>query len=325
MMTEKENYLHFLRGEDVDHAPQFDFMWMVGPSVLYKDRNPDQSGFDFYGVEYEVSLDAGGGFIPIPGKFLLDDITRWRDVVKNPDLSDVDWETMAKNDLARFDRSQVPVCANFIPGFFQCLINFMGFTEGLCAIYEEPEECKALMDYIGDFYCQVAEKMVEYYKPDMMWLPDDVATERAPFISKESYKEIFMPAIAKYTKVFTDAGIPVQMHNCGHVEDFIDLWVDAGITGWDPAQISNDILGIHKKYGKNLAIIGAWDSSGVVARLDVTDEMLVDEVHKWCDTYLSQGAFGFMGSVIGRFGDPEIMRKNEVIQKEFLEYSKKFF
>ncbi len=324
-MTEKENYLRFLKGEDVGFAPQFNFMWMTGPSILYKDRNPDQSGFDFYGVEYEVSLDAGGGFIPIPGQFLLDDITRWRDVIHNPDLSDVDWEAMAKKDLERFDRSKEPVCANFIPGFFQCLINFMGFTEGLCAIYEEPEEVQALMEYITDFYCMVAQKMVEYYQPDMMWLPDDVCTERSPFISKESYDELFMPSIARYAKVFLDAGIPVQIHCCGQCMDFIDGWVKAGITGWDPAQISNDLLAIHQKYGKKLAINGGWDSSGVVSRLDVTDEMLIQEVRNWCDQYLSVGTFGFMGNVMGRFGDPEIARKNEVIQKEFLEYSKKFF
>ena len=107
--------------------------------------------------------------------------------------------------------------------------------------------------------------------------------------------------------------------------DFIDGWVEAGITGWDPAQISNDLLAIHKKHGKKLAINGGWDSSGVVSRLDVTDEMLIHEVRNWCDKYLSVGTFGFMGNVMGRLGDPEIARKNEIIQKEFLEYSKKFF
>ena len=178
MITEKENYIRFITGKDVAFAPTMNLMGMVGPSYLYKDRNPDMSGFDFYGVEYVVSPESNGGFIPVPGKFILDDVTKWHDVIKNPDISGLDWEEMAKKDMAHIDRENVPVCANFIPGFFQAFINFMGFTEGLCAIYEEPEEVKALTEYITDFYCEVAKKMVEYYKPDMMWLPDDVCTHK---------------------------------------------------------------------------------------------------------------------------------------------------
>ncbi|SFB13533.1 Uroporphyrinogen decarboxylase (URO-D) [Acetitomaculum ruminis DSM 5522] len=324
-MTQKENYMRFMHGEETAYCPQFDFTWMVGPSVLFKDRNPDMSGFDFYGVEYEVSPESGGGFIPIPGKFLMDDLTKWRDIVKNPDLSDVDWEAMAKKDCEHLDRENNPVVANFIPGFFQCLINFMGFTEGLCAIFEEPEEAKAMMEYITDFYVMVAEKMIDYYKPDMMWLPDDVCTERAPFISKESYDEIFMPSIKRYARAFIDRGIPVQIHCCGQCMDLIEGWVDIGITGWDPAQLSNDIVAIKKKYGNKLAINGAWDSSGPVARLDVTEEMLREEVRKWCDTYLPLGGMGFMGGVIGDFSDPVILQKNGWIQDEFKSYSQKFF
>lgn len=325
MLSEKENYLRFLTGRDVEYVPTMNLMGMVGPGYLYKDRKPPfMDGFDFYGVEYEASPESNGGFIPVPGKFILEDICDWRDVVKNPDMSHIDWEKMAAADMAHINRDEVPVCANFIPGFFQCLINFMGFTEGLCAIYEEPEEVKAMMEYITDFYVYVAEKMLDYYKPEMMWLPDDVCTERAPFISKESYDELFMPSIARYAKVFVDAGIPVEMHCCGQCMDFIDGWVNAGITAWDPAQISNDILAVNKKYGKKLGIIGGWDSQGVCARPGVSDEMLLEEVERWCDTYLSQGMFGFAGSVMGTFGDPEVMRKNMMMTDHMREYSKKY-
>ena len=40
-------------------------------------------------------------------------------------------------------------------GYFQNLMAFMGFTEGLLAMYEEPEEVYALFDYICSFYCEV--------------------------------------------------------------------------------------------------------------------------------------------------------------------------
>lgn len=328
MLTDRENYLYFITGqpEKCDHVPCMDLFGMVGPSILYKDRNPDMSGFDFYGVEYITSPEITGGFIPVPNKFLLEDICDWRDVVKNPDLSGVDWEQMAKEDLAKIDGVNHPVCANFIPGFFQCLINFMGFNEGLMAIAEEPEEVKALMEYITDFYVEVAEKMIEYYKPDMMWLPDDVCTQRGPFISAEAYEELFLPSILRYAKVFLDAGIPVEYHCCGECTEFIDYWVEAGIPAWDPGQVMNDLHAIHAKYGNRLAIFGGWDSSsGKLNRDDVTDEEIIQAVHDWCDEYLSEGLYGFAGSFVGDMTDPAMQHKMGVMYGELAQYSAKFF
>jgi hypothetical protein len=34
----------------------------------------------------------------------------------------------------------------------------MGFTEGLIAMYEEPEEVKALMEYLSEYYIYVLKQ-----------------------------------------------------------------------------------------------------------------------------------------------------------------------
>jgi hypothetical protein len=51
-----------------------------------------------------------------------------------PDLSGIDWETMAKKDLERLniDRRQTALSFGLHMGFFQNLMAFMGFSEG-CA------------------------------------------------------------------------------------------------------------------------------------------------------------------------------------------------
>ena len=45
--------------------------------------------------------ETGYASIPEPGNFILDDITKWRDVIKAPEVPDVDWEAMAKADFEK--------------------------------------------------------------------------------------------------------------------------------------------------------------------------------------------------------------------------------
>ena len=61
-------------------------------------------------------------------------------MIKAPDISDIDWESMVKKkmDALNIDRSQTAVAFNMHFGYFQSLMAFMGFNEGLCAMYEEP-------------------------------------------------------------------------------------------------------------------------------------------------------------------------------------------
>ena len=88
MLTEKENLLMALRGEVPEWVPRNMYPSPghppasagAGPSFLNARRTP-QGGFDIWGVEFVTTKDTGGMAIPKPGRFILDDITKWRDVI----------------------------------------------------------------------------------------------------------------------------------------------------------------------------------------------------------------------------------------------------
>jgi hypothetical protein len=61
----------------------------------------------------------------------------------------VDWETVAKKAVENLDRRETAVTQGTHVGYFQQLMNFMGFTEGLLAMAEEPEEVYAMFEYMG--------------------------------------------------------------------------------------------------------------------------------------------------------------------------------
>ena len=186
-LSPKENYMRLTRGECPDYVPIYTMMQIPGmppvaaamhsPSLLGAFRGP-QGGVDAWGVKYVTSESTNNGAIPEPNNFILDDITKWRDVLKKPDYSGVDWEAMAKKDLemAGIDPTQTALVLNAQAGVFQELVAFMGFTEGLCAMYEEPEEVKAMFDFITDVYLETQNAFMDYYTPDIYYILDDSAT-----------------------------------------------------------------------------------------------------------------------------------------------------
>ncbi len=336
-LTEKENYLMTLRGEVPEYVPTYTFgpnpgsddpvaNVMIEPQILAQFRY-DGGGKDIWGVNYVGSKETGGAVLPEPNNFILTDVTQWRDVIKAPDLTDVDWETMIDNQLKMFhvDRSQEAVSFNLHAGYFQNLMAFMGFTEGLCALYEEPEAVMELLDYICRFYEDVARHVMPILKPDVLTMMDDTAAWGAPFISEQMYHDMILPFLDRQAKFGRDAGIPITMHNCGKSECFIDDWLSIGVNAWDPAQTCNDLAGIKKKYGNRLVIMGGWDARDRLLDDDVTDEEIRQSVRDTMDMLAPGGGFCWCGGYLGAVDDQEVLRKNIVLFDEVDKYGHSFY
>jgi len=344
-LTPKQNLLRLLSGEIPEWVPSFSYYGSF-PGV---DEDPPNMALmnsairggmpprgkivigdfkDIWGVTYE-SVEAVGGFaLPKPGGFILDDIRKWRDVIKAPDLSHIDWERVAKADIENLEYSRDNVALFYSPinGYFLLLMAFMGFNEGLCALYEEPEEVKELYDYVHKFYLGVAVKYFEYVKPDVLLIGDDTASERAPFISPEMFRELLLPLYDDFARLARNRGIPICFHNCGKSGVFFNDLVRIGVSAWEPVQLSNDILEIQKKFGRNLVIGGGWEGRGSLLKPDVTDDEIRESVRVAMDTYAPNGGYMFAGSFTpGSTNDEATWHKNAVLQREVYEYGHKFY
>ena len=341
-ITEKENYLMLLRGEQPYWIPSYTFGPMPGmtrpcttilfqlPFISDYRMKPDGEKRDIWGVPYVGSDSTMQALLPEPNNFILDDICNWRDVIMHPDISNIDFEAEVNEGLNRLyamgvKREDSCLEYNMHSGYFQDLVGFLGFENALCAMYEEPEEVKALMEYICDFYTMVEEKVIDILKPDVYGLADDVSTWRAPFMSREMYKEMILPYHDREAAFARERNIPITMHCCGQAMDFVDLWVEMGVNAWDPAQTSNDIEAIQKKYGNKLAIMGAWDARDHLLDADVTEEELRQSVRDTMDKYAQGGGFGWCGGFLGAAGDMEAMRKNMIISDEAAKYGDAFY
>ncbi len=331
MITEKENYLRILRGEKPEWVPRYRMgvdennpCCTVSPGPLARRDLPNGNFLDIWGVEFVGTESMGGAALPVPGKFILEDVTKWRDVIKAPDLSGVDWEAQAAKDLAGIDRDKCAVKLNLGGGYFMNLMNMMGFMEGLMALYTEPEAVKELMQYLSDFYCGVEEQALKYYKPDIFGLGDDMATAQQPFISLDCYHEFFEPCHRRETEMARAAGCFVDFHCCGNCQMFIDDWIDMGVQAWNPAQVSNDLKAIQKKY-PDLTLIGCWDSQGPAGWLETGEEETKAFVRECIDTYAPSGKFIFWGSIYGAPDNQAYLNKARWLQEEYDRYGRTFY
>ncbi len=339
-LTEKTNYLMTLRGEQPEWVPTYSFgpmpnmtrpctSCMLEPEIVAYFRFQG-GGKDCWGVTYVPTRETGNALLPKLGEFILDDITKWRDVIKAPSLEGIDWEAMAKKQLEGFyrqgvNREDTAIALNMHVGYFQNLMAFMGFTEGLCAMAEEPEEVYAMFDYMCDFYTEITRQIIGYVKPDVLTLMDDTAAWRAPFISQQMYHDLVLPFHDRQAKFGRDLGIPITMHNCGKAEPFIDDWLSIGVNAWDPAQTCNDLTGIKEKYGNKLVIMGGFDPRDHLADPNVTEEEIRQAVRDTMDRLAPGGGFCWCGGYLGAVDDPEVIRKNAVLFDEVFRYGDEFY
>ena len=335
---EAEQYLAVMKGEVPLWVPRASML--IGPvnnkysttmgnakslrtSAFPRRTARDGSSVDIFGVKHVQTAETGGASLPEPNNFILGDIRKWRDVIKTPDLSSIDWELQCKRDMDGLGNiAPYVLTLGTHVGYFQHLMNFMGFNNGLIAMAEEPEEVKALYEYLSDFYCGVLEEQMKYWGEyiDELDITDDTATARSPFISPQMYRELVKPYAARLAKYGTDRGMHIMMHNCGRCEDSIEDWRDFGVNGWNPAQVENDLDGIKAKYGNSLVLIGCWDSQGPVGWPHATEELIREEVRKCMMHYCKGGGFMFAGSFYGPVDDEDAENRKRWITEAYEDY-----
>ncbi|MDR2664862.1 MAG: veratrol--corrinoid protein metyltransferase, partial [Oscillospiraceae bacterium] len=114
-------------------------------------------------------------------------------------------------------------------------------------------------------------------------------------------------------------------HDCGKSEQFIDDWLDLGVSEWNPAQISNDLKAVKRKYTGRLALSGCWDSQGPLGSKSVGEKALKDALVEYTDTFAPGGGFTFGAMIGGLPDDAEANAKRDIIKEFFFDYARDWY
>jgi len=298
-MDFKEIILKALRHEDVPMALVYfsgihdvGFASRPGPAF---DRGPTGGGFDGFGVRWIAPASGGGAHIPASDKFVLSDITKWKEVVRFPDIDNFDWEECAARELEGCNRAERAVDFGAGNGIFERLATLMGFENTLLAMAEEPEACYDFFTAVTDYKIEVAKKVKKYYDADIFTNYDDLATERSLFMSPGTYRELIKPHHKRLNEAVSDLGMIPIFHCCGKAESIVEDMIDCGYAAWTSVQPTNDIASLLKKYGDRLAIIGGYNTNGLPGRADATEEVVRAEVRRCFAEYGKLKGYIFFG------------------------------
>ncbi len=312
MLSKRENALIALKGEKPEYVPCFFDACQIIPASASLEAPPmfQGPGYDGYGVHQTPTESAGGMFTPTPTvEPILKDVTEWKSVVKFPDYSKLPWEGIAaqEKEMLHLDKEhyvQDLFCPN---GIFERLHFLMGFENALCAIMEEPEAVYDLVGAIADKKIEFMMLAGQYYQPDYFTYLDDYAHMNGLFMSKDTFREIFKPHIARIVAACKKTSMTYKQHCCGKMDDLLDDFLDIGITAFDPVQHVNHIPEMKKKTLGRAGIMGGLNVQDVVDRVGVTDEEIEMEVKRCIDTYAADGGYMIYGASLHMYDPVQYM------------------
>ena len=204
-------------------------------------------GKDFFGIEWEY-VPAVNGSMVRPGKPFLEDIEDWENIVKFPDLSQYDWEGSAKANAEFLEGGMVQLW--IMNGMFERLISFMEFEGAAMALIDEDQQeyVHALFSRLCDFYDELIGYYAKYYKPYSIHFHDDWGSQRAPFFSLDTCREMLVPYMKRCVESCHKHGILFDFHCCGQVELLVPAMIEFGADSWG-GQPMNDRKKLVREYG----------------------------------------------------------------------------
>lgn len=242
-------------GQDLNHVFPREILDNVARGFV-NDGIPFEQGFggpDMFGVEW-VYVPLVRGSMEKTGVHKVSDLEHWENDVVMPDLSTLDWPAISER-CKKVIRPDKITSTMVYTGFFERLISFVGFEEAAMALIDEDlqDAIHRLFDQLCGYYDDLFDKLQKYCGLEYVVFHDDWGSQRSPFFSESTCREMLLPYLKRVVKSAHDRGIIFNFHCCGCVGALVPLMVEAGVDAWD-GQDMNDIWGLYHTYGDQINI-----------------------------------------------------------------------
>lgn len=293
-MTSRERVSLALQHKETDRVPIHDSPWGTTVARWRKEGLPEgESPNSYFGFEFSGC--GGNNSLQLPTKVIedtdeytiattQDGATRrnWKGKTSTPELIDfsittkalweehkpqmamnesrVDWENQLKANQAACEAGYF-CTMNLGPGFTK-VCNVVGPERTLMAMVDDPEWVKDMFMTDAQLCADIAEEMMgRGFEFHAGWIFDDLGFKHKGFFSPAAYRELLMPAHKLMCDSFKSRGIPMLLHSCGYVTEFIPLFIEAGFDCLQPLEVKagNDLLELKKQYGDVLSFMGGID------------------------------------------------------------------
>ena len=212
--------------------------------------------WDRWGMEFDIEAPSGFFNYAHPLSDLDEEMLA---NFKTPDLNDMDnLFSFAMEEKEKYSDDYL-VFVNGYCGIFERSFNMVGFEDFMALLAIEPELAYGLMEKVTDYKVEIAKECIKRGFP-MAHHGDDMGTQLSTFLSVPMFRELIKPHLKRLFRVYKDAGLPIQMHTCGNVTDYIPDLIDIGLDVLEPVQACMDFELIKREYGKDLCFYGGIDT-----------------------------------------------------------------
>jgi len=296
-MRPKDRFIAALKRQPVDRVPLYDFLLQKPLFTQVIGRTPDAYNARD-AVDLSVALGLDGVWIPFgtPSAWSAEKISdkvykdEWGTTFEKDDAAwpidaPVGFPLQGREDLAHYTPPD-PLAAGRLDEIHQAVaINqalgdkavailggvtgpltvswFLTGYENICLkLYDDPQFLEDLAAISVDFCLKAVSRMAKA-GVDAMILSDDYGASAQGLIRSTHFKAIYKPALKKIVDCIKAQNLPVFMHCCGRIYDYLDDLVEIGIDAYHPLQrtAGMDLARVKQEYGDRICLIGNIDSS----------------------------------------------------------------
>ncbi|MCI8280772.1 MAG: hypothetical protein HFI76_03515 [Lachnospiraceae bacterium] len=315
-MTGRENMLRAYHHEQPQYVPNgfldFDIMDSFGERYF-----GEGTGDDWFGVNWTYTPELHSQ-TETPGQELLKDLEGWQEKISMPDLDSYDWEQIAQEITAGWDREHKVSLCMLLNGPFERMMSLMGFENAMCAFYETPDEVKELFEAITEHKCRYIRILKKYFQLDIVAFHDDWGNNQNMFFSMDMWREFIKPCIQRVIDAVHEEGMIFEMHSCGYIKPTIPELVEMGIDSIQPLQYCNQVEEIKERFGDQILLSGGFRTQDVLEKPGASEAEIRGEVRRTLNKLAKDGGYCALAPII----DDKV---REIVIDEVSKYGKEFY
>ncbi|MBE6037698.1 MAG: methyltransferase [Anaerofustis stercorihominis] len=247
-------------------------------------------GKDLFGIEW-VYVPVAGGSMVAPGKPLMEDANDWKELIKFPDINELPWEEGSEINKEYLNTDKFVTWTLYNGTMFERLITFMDFEGAALAIIddEQKDAVKELMNEILErVYFPYLENIKKYFpQVDMICIHDDWGSQRAPFFSLATAREMFVPVLKKLAAKCKELGFLFQLHSCGANELLVPAYIEGDVQMWRGMAKINDKRKYYDIWGQEF-VFGV-DAPDIANDKNASKEELEEAAKEFCEFFIRDG------------------------------------
>jgi len=144
---------------------------------------------------------------------------------------------------------------------FECAWALRGLQKLLMDFVLDPDLAERILDIPYQFHLAAAKKLVGM-GVDMIWIGDDVGTQRAMMISPACWRRFLKPRLVTFISEIKamNPALKVAYHSDGFIAPIIPELIEIGVDILNPIQPTCvDPEGVKREFGDNLCFWGSID------------------------------------------------------------------